>query len=312
MKTTTRSLLLLGAAVLLGLWSSGCYTQLGSVRDDRDVAYGDPNDYEYQAEDTVSTEEYESARDQFYDDSYNYYYPSVTLGLGYGAPWYWRYRSSYWYDPFWSDPYYGWCGTSYPSYYYNSWWPPLLVGYGGGYYGHYYGTGSGYATRSAGSYGSTRTFGSTRSGGTVRGSSGGSYVPSSGRSGDGTMGTLPTGAVSTGRRSTQGERAGTTVNRGSTRGSSGRDSGVRRETPRTAPRPESGNRSGREGSRGSVGSAAPAPTPAPASSGGNSSGGREAGRGSVGQSSPPPPPPPSGNSGGSAPSNTGERGGKKR
>jgi hypothetical protein len=310
MKTTTRAVLLLGAAVLLGLWSSGCYTQLGSVRDDGDVAYAEPNDDEYQAEDTVSTEEYEGARDQFYDDSYNYYYPSVTLGLGYGAPWYWRYQSSYWYDPFWSDPYYGWCGTSYPSYY-NSWWPPLLVGYWGGYYGHYYRTGSGYAARSAGPYGATRTFGSTRTGGTVRGSSGGSYVPSSGRSGDGTMGTLPTGAVSTGRRSTQGERAGTTVNRGSTRGSSGRNSGVRREAPRTAPRPESGNRSGREGSRGSVGSAAPAP--APASPGGNSSGGREAGRGSVRQSSPPPPPPPpSGNSGGSAPSNTGERGGKRR
>jgi hypothetical protein len=305
MKTFTRRLLMPAAALSL-LLLPGCYTQLGSVHDDRQYAYEQKD--ENIPEDTVSTEDYNNARDQFYEDSYDYYYPQTSLTIGFGSPWYWRSRSWYYADPYWADPFGGWCGTGYYNRGYYDYW-----GYPGyGYlpfsgYGSSRRHGGGYVTRDGGQYGSTRSFGSTRSSGNVRGGSAGAYAPATPRSGSsGTM-SLPTGRVNTGAR------GGSSVDRGNTRNSSGRDGSVQREAPRSAPRPASGSRSERRGERYVV----------PPSSGGNSgsgssSSGREGDRGSVRQSSPPPSspppsaPPPSGNSGGSAPTNTGERGGNKR
>ncbi len=261
MRTLSNHLLLFAGVLLLGLWSAGCYTQLGSVQEDK--GYAQETDEAYAEEDTVSTEDYEEARGRFYDDTYDYYYPTVTVGLGY--PWYWRYNSWNYYNPYWYDPFWGWCGTYYPTYYggwYHHGW------YDGWYPGTYYGHGrSGYATGGSGAYGTTRTYDSTRTAGTVRGSGGSAYTPVSGRTNNGaTPSSLPTGRVSTGRRGTEGQRAGATVDRRSSGSSSGGRGGtVRREAPRSSPRPDSGGRSSRSQERYSP--------PSPSWGGSSSSGG---------------------------------------
>ena len=103
MKTVYSRLFLASGALLLGLWSMGCYTQVGTVQDEPTYV-SEVDEQEYVAEDTVTTEEYEQARGEFYDGNYDYYYPSATIGLDfYHNPWYGRYRSWYYVDPFWSD-----------------------------------------------------------------------------------------------------------------------------------------------------------------------------------------------------------------
>jgi hypothetical protein len=307
MKRWNITLLLLPIAVSLAFLASGCYTQLGSVRNDKhkdaeeeeyakDEQYGDEE--EYVEEDSLSQGDYEDARHRFYSDGY---YPYVGVGFGYYDPWYWgnggHYYGSYWYDPIW-----GWCGTSYPRYYasgywggrpYSSWYPR----------GHYtYRTGTKVVTRPGGAYGATRTFGTTRTPmGNTRGST--DVLPSGARAGtslgkSGSTGTAVTrsgarrgdtrSSSATGSSSSSGSRYGGTreSSRSSSSGSTNRG-GTRRYdsspsyTP--APAPSSGGSGGGNSGHGG-GSSAPASSPAPASSGG----------------------------GGQAPSNTGQRGGERR
>lgn len=290
------------AAMFIALFSNGCYTQFGSTQDEVEevVRYEDEGD-EYAYDDSVaSDEDYNDARDRFYDENY---YPGYAYGWGYTDPWLWRHRGGYVYDPFWYDPIWGWCGTTYP--YYSGWWSHSGYGYlPSPYYGGHWG-GGGYATRSGREYGSTRTFGSTRSEGGVRGStynpgergtSGatmpnvGAYRAKSGVSGSSTKGTANRPARVTspsGTRSSSRERTAVGTQRSSSRpNNSGRV--ARPSSPDNGGKSSSGG-SGDRGSRsgGSYSPPSSSPASAPAST------------------------PPS--SGGShAPANTGERGGNRR
>jgi hypothetical protein len=308
MNTYIRGLVALGSVVVLGLLTAGCYTQFGSVQDDRSEGAVGQEQYAYG--DSTTVDDYEYARRQFY---YDYYYPSAMIGLGFGWPWYGGHYSPYGYYSPWVDPWYGWCGSTYPGYY--GYWGNPYWGYGS-YYGHggaYYPGGGGYIAAGSTPYGATRTFGSTRSSGSTRGTE---VLPIGARSSTPVAktgsGQLPPGRVSTGRRGQDGERQSVTGTRSggqrprSTAGNtSGRKESSRSEAPRWYPRPSV-----------SEGSHVSPPVMAPQ---GGGSAGRESGRGgserSGGGSTYSPPsssPPPSGNSGGSASANTGSRGGNHR
>lgn len=311
MSTHIRGLIALGGVVLLGLLAPGCYTQLGSVSDDQQENAVDEEQYAYN--DSTSAQDYENARKQFY---YDYYYPSVMVGVGF-SPWYGGFYSPYgygYYSP-WVDPWYGWCGSTYPGYYgygYGYWGHPYW-GYGS-YYGHggaYYpgGSGGGYVAAGSSPYGGTRTFGSTRSSGSTRGTE---VLPIGARSstpvGKTGSGQLPTARVSTGRRGQDGERqsvAGTRSGAQRPGGTSSKRENSRSDAPRWYPRPSGSDQSAR-------GTSPMAPAQ------GFGSPGRESGRGSNDRSgggasySPPPSSSPSGNSGGGAQTNTGSRGGNHR
>ncbi len=287
--------LLGGLSILLAMLVAGCYTQVGSTREDR---YSD--EYTSQQSEAVDTTAYDSTAGQgdTYFDEYGYprsrfylgyYYPSwVTFGVGYGVydPWCWN----WWYaDPFWA-------GYYYPSLYGGWWYPgygyyPWYGGYGG-YGGHGYGS-------HHGGYASVRQFGSTRGlGGVTRGYAGGArgtvepaardmfrdqQLPvglrnTTGRNTGSSSGTVgpqvrSRGGAATGSRSSRGSQA---VRPGSTRG--GTRDGVR-TPPRHAPRetyvPPAPSR----------GSGSPAPSVAPRSGEGRSSapaGGRSSSGGSSG------------------------------
>lgn len=294
--------MLVSTAGLIAFLSSGCYTQFGSTKDEGVVRYEDQQD-EYAYDDSVATtEDYDNARDRFYEDNY---YPGYGFGMGFYDPWSWNYRSGYGYGYgyYGYDPYYGWCGTSYP--YYSAWWSRPVFGYRSSlYYGPVHRGGSGYMTKAGSGYGSSRAFGSTRSSGGVRGAT--VYTPGGTRSGS--LGTAP----SAGTYQTKPRSSGSAATKGavrSTRVTSPRGSheSTRTDTPRSYPRPSSGGRESGRDVRSS--------SPPPSSSGnsGGSSGGHDGGRGERSggaSSSAPSSPPPS--SGGGAPTNTGDRGGNRR
>lgn len=309
MNTHIRGLVALGGVLVLGFIAGGCYTQLGSVRDDPQEDAVDEEQYAY--DDSTTVDDYENVRRQFY---YDYYYPSVMVGIGFGSPWYGGFHSPYGYYSPWVDPWYGWCGSTYPGYY--GYWDNPFRGYGT-YYGHagtYRAGNGGYVVRGSGTTGGTRTIGSTRSSGSTLGTG---ALPTGVRSNTpvGKTGSvqLPTGSVSTGRRGQSGERQSVTGTRTGT-GASGKKETPRSQAPRSNPRPNTSDRPERVSS----------PVAPPQ---GASSPGRESGRGgndrsgggssysppSPSPSSPPPSsPPPSGNTGGKAPANTGSRGGDRR
>jgi len=138
---------LFGGALLLVIVLSGCYTQMGTVRNDRGE-----NDENYSSPQQSDNDSSYAEDDQnYYDNGYyndwdhprvgfSYYYPnhygwpSYEFSAAYGNPWY--------YDAFWwgSDPwmygnpyYYGspfLYGGYYPPYYYS---PYYSYGYGNGY-----------------------------------------------------------------------------------------------------------------------------------------------------------------------------------
>ena len=307
MNTYIRGFVALGSVAVLGLLASGCYTQFGSVQEDLSENAVDEGTFAY--EDSTSAEDFENARRQFY---YDYYYPPVTVGIGFAYPWHSGFYPAYGfgcYSP-WLDPWYGWCGSAYPAYY--AYWHYPYWGYSP-YYGHggvYYGNNGGYVDQGSRPYGGTRTFGSTRTPGSTRSAE---VLPVGARSSTPVRKTSssqpPPGGVSTGRRGQAGERqsvAGTRSDGQRPGSPSGRRETSRSEAPRWYPgasvseRPERG---------------APSMTPAQ----GYGSPGRESGRGGSDRSgggstySPPPSAPPSsGNSGGSASANTGARGGNHR
>jgi len=132
-------------SILLVLFS-GCYTQLGSLRNEKE------GDEEYttteQQGDSSYTNENESEDYTYnsgsYDDYYrphvgfSYYYPSsywpsVAFGMAYADPWFYDYAWGYnswnnYYSPVW-NPYYGY----YPYSYYSPYYPSYYNGY---YYGY--------------------------------------------------------------------------------------------------------------------------------------------------------------------------------
>jgi hypothetical protein len=286
----------------------GCYTQLGTVRSDRDSGYdrerAEQADKGYEAYDDSTGY---GSNDEYYDDylyqrnrlGFTYYYPTILIGSPYYDPWYYgRWGWNSYYDPFI-------CGTAYPGIY-AGWYYPHYWYNDPWYYGGY----SRYRDYTGGRiYGATRTFGKTRGGGSTRVAGGtrgneGSYQPPA-RGGDLPVGYRPntttgrSGAkpsvppkVSTGKRGGEhgqrgGSRTGAVGRGGNTRGSGSRE----------------GTRVGRP-------SAPPSHQPSPPRDNGGS-------RSGEGRSySPPPstsqPAPSSPPSGGRAPSSTGARGGSRR
>lgn len=192
----SRYLLLLGTLGLFFILFSGCYTQLGTVRDDDDDQWGERK--EYRSDDQSEEEEY-TQRDTenygengttiinnyYYDDWYprwrvgfsyyypSYYWPSYAFSVAYYDPWLYDY---YWhYDPWW-------CGTPYVRYG-GYWYPPVY------YYPVY-----GYSTVATATVRGGRNFGNTRSAtGRERGAAVRTEYENGSRSEIGTM-QLPTGA----------------------------------------------------------------------------------------------------------------------
>jgi hypothetical protein len=257
-----------GLLVVTPLFLAGCYTQVGvvreaSVREYDSPSYEEPAYSEAPADTTQpadSAEEYQDARNRFYDD---YYYPGYnTVIAGWGN---WRPFVYYPIDPFWDYWYY------YPTYTPGWWYPYYGTSYGTSYghsYGHKYSGGSGVR-----SHGGTRTFGNTQGGGSVVRSGGGevgrrlSDDPSLpvGMRNAGASGRASTPAVrphaTTVRRSEAARKSGGTVRRAAParRSTDGPASGNR--PPRTAPTPRS--------SGGGERSYTPPPSSPPPSSSGN-------------------------------------------
>lgn len=291
--------MILPMMILFALLLSGCYTQVGTVRNDRDTE--SPQEYteedEYAYEDTVSQDQYQDARHQFYFGAYDSY-PWLSFGYGYYDPWYSRWAG--YYSPYWYDPVWGWCGTSYPRYYAS------LYGWGRPYdswnsRGSYtYRTGSNVVVRPGGAYGATRTFGSTRT--PAGGTRGGTEVlPSGARAGTG-LGKRSTDVPLLPRASTRRaeDRPAGTVSPGS---KSGSRSGGSREGTRSGGENRGGNR------RYEVAPYNPPASSSPGNSGSGNSG--RSGGSSAPASAPSSSPAPS-SGGGNAPANTGQRGNDRR
>jgi hypothetical protein len=280
MKTTARTLTALSFILSL----AGCYTQVGSVRDDKFSGEYEGQEAvteEYQAQEEEVTDstleetpdpyfdEYGYARDRFY---LGYSYPVwVNIGGGWYDPWYYR--------PWYSDPF--WCWNPGPAYY-TPWWysdswyyPPFGWYAGGDHHGGRRG------------HGTTRTIGTTRGAGGARGTLGssrggndapGSIAPvkqdlptavraTSGTRPPGSNGVTPVQGKS-GKRSTSGDQAVREKKSTGARSKEATQSAPRRSTrtsqPSTPPTytPGSGSHSG--GSRTTTPS-----TPAPQRPSGN-------------------------------------------
>ncbi len=273
MVTFLRKYAPVAAVVVTALALSGCYTQVGSMREDRE------GDYSYRDEDrsavTDSTEEqpgeyndndYEYDRGRFYFD---YYYPSYTFGLGFYGSWWspWWAWGTWYNDPFLYGPYYNnWGWGWYPGYV-PGWWYPRY----GGYYGTYpYG-------------GRTRTFGNSRMVGTTRG---GMYDPPGGGVLSGGTRTSP-GAVGRSGVTTRRPQPGRPSARPSSRVSPGRRSDGRFVPPSSSGTVNRGSRG--EGRRSyTQPRSAPAPRNEGRSSGGRTYGGGRSYSPPSSHSSPPP------------------------
>jgi hypothetical protein len=289
MKTTLYTLALM--TLLLGLVASGCYTQVGSTRDDR---FSDEyqNDSAVTEEPAATEDTLESTTTDPYFDEYGY--PRQRFYLGYSTP-VWVDVTYGWYDPWYYRPWYNdifWCWNP-PLAYYSPWWDySPWYDHHGGWYGGHHSPGGGYAT--------TRTIGSTRGAGGGRGTMGSSRggYESPGRSGTATQdlpigarqGSTPTrpraGAVAPAR-----EREKVKAGRETVRSGSGTRA---RETARPAQRPRS---------RGEQTPAPPTYNPPTGSQGGGAR---------TGVSSPPPASRPSGNDGGTRGSGSSRGGGGGR
>ncbi|MGD0338712.1 MAG: hypothetical protein ABSB78_07960 [Bacteroidota bacterium] len=129
MKIVIKKLGLTIVVMAVGLLMAGCYTQVGSVRDE----YSPYN--ENVSDDTTGTPTYSHDRYGGYDDNFygydsfsryrffSFYYPTYYWNWSYD-PWY----DYGWYDP-WYSPYYGGWGGYY-SYYHNPWyWGGNSIGY---------------------------------------------------------------------------------------------------------------------------------------------------------------------------------------
>ena len=141
--------------IFIASFLGGCYTQVAMRDRDKDRNYAEQkNNSAYRAEDqyeAVSDTNYYLDNDSTYYDSdedegiannyyfdgfpyhrryYSYYYPSFSVGIGFG-----NYYDPFWYPTVWNDPYYywSWCATPYLYY------PYYPYAYSSWYYGDYYG-----------------------------------------------------------------------------------------------------------------------------------------------------------------------------
>ncbi len=156
---SSRSIAAVIVAIAASLLVAGCYTQPGTVREEGEspTAADNPTQYDTSAADSsaYSDESYDGARRHFY---YDYYYPPVSVGVGFYDAWWYGYYSPWSVGVYWGWPYWGgYYGGYYPYSPYYPYYPYYGYGYYGGYYPYY-----------GGSY-AVRTFGSTRGGGTTRG-----------------------------------------------------------------------------------------------------------------------------------------------
>ncbi len=270
-------LLVIAFALTIPLFA-GCYTQIGSMKDDKysDEYVKDSDDSI--AEETVDADSSTAGTDYYFDENgyprdryfFDSYYPaSIYLGALWYNPWY---SSWGWYGGgYWGFPY------PYP-YAYAGWWSPGYC-YSPGYYSYN-------PPVLYGGHGATRTVGNTRGGigGTrSRGESttGGSGtvldLPTGSRSGGSaghvkeTSATPRASTARTGRAAVDnGPRSGSNSN-GSTRGTATRSGGNVRQPRRPSSPP------GNTGSQPSVGSTKPAersaPAAAPSGNQGNTRGG---------------------------------------
>lgn len=130
---------------LLALLFTGCYTQVALEKDyrssDSDYYYSDSenqNNEDYTYEESYSDTLYDKEGNEYHYHFYGYpfyrkyywgYYPSVSILIGIGNPWYY-YDPWYW-DPWFCDPWYP-AIVYYPVYYwYPGYWYPR-------YYGNYW------------------------------------------------------------------------------------------------------------------------------------------------------------------------------
>ena len=145
MKTRIIFLTLSGLFSVLIILLSGCYTQLGSLRNekagnDEYISSEQQNDTSYTNENgDVNYNDNSSCCDDYYRPhvGFSYYYPSsywpsVAFGMAYADPWFYDYAWGYnpwnnYYSPVW-NPNYGYYPYSYYSPYYPS--------YYNGYYGY--------------------------------------------------------------------------------------------------------------------------------------------------------------------------------
>jgi len=228
----TRNVILLGTLGLFFLLFSGCYTQLGTIRDNDD-RWSEHKEYrseersdeeQYSPSDTESYEDEKGTTiiNNYYGDGWyprwrggfryyypSYYWPSYAFTVAYIDPWFYDY---YWYyDPWW-------CGTPYVVY--RGYWYPLS------YYYPRWGYGYTYATTPPLRGG--RTFGTTRSStGRDRGTAVRTVDDNSSRTEIGTI-QLPTGSRLDGTNRTE-SRGNSTTNVGTQRRGSERVSRFREE-----------------------------------------------------------------------------------
>lgn len=176
------------AILLVGL--NGCYTQMGSTRDeydDEEEYVASESEMESEAEDA---DEEDSGEEVAYtegccDDDYrpnvgfSFYYPvnywpSTAFGFAYNNIWTYDYYGG-WYDPWYSGWYSPWYYSSYYRPYYNPYYYPF-------YYPYYDYYPWGYYHRDDGRYANVgrRDFGSVRAGGVERRESGAQWDGTSG------------------------------------------------------------------------------------------------------------------------------------
>lgn len=302
----------LGAGLFLfGVVVSGCYTEVGTVRETRTEEYAEEEATAY--DDSADAAGYDDARARFYEDYY-YYYPRmviappyVTFGFGWGAYWdpypYWwyGYGPPGWYPVYWGGYYpypYSWYGGYYHGYYPGYYYPPTYA---------YRPVSTSYPV---GAYGNTRTFGTTR---TATGGTGTSMqsLPVAGRS---STAVRPSGGT-TSRNPGTAVRSGKETERTAAVGRSKTSTtGSGKESYRPPRRPTTGRSDVPQ--RYEVPQYTPRPSSPPPSSGGTPRRAEAPQRGADRPASTPSYSPPPSSSGGGhsapAPSNTGQRGGGRR
>ncbi len=164
-------------AIALGIMFWGCYTQIGTIKEDEGYSVSESKPK------VESKENYSSADDYNYYDSwiyhsriydryayryylpypryylfFRYYTPGFAMGWGWSDWWYspsWWYDYYYWGDWYWWDRYYWYSYWYFPTWYYYPWWyrAPVIVIINNPYYSPGYGKDYVYRTRN---FGSTR------------------------------------------------------------------------------------------------------------------------------------------------------------
>jgi hypothetical protein len=240
MKTSTMTLIAIFAAFLMLAGTQGCYTQLGSTRDEE--AYDNGGyDSEAVAQDDSSVDENAGQADentQGYGENwdsqarfgFDYYYPytywpSVTFSMAYADPWFSWYNYDPWYSSFYSPWYYQRPWSPYSSYY--------GYGYGYGYYDPYYYYPGYYYQNVAPVPRTNREFGSSRGPGNTRGVNASEGMRGGGINDPQNM-LLPTGSGRVVTGGTSGGKTGTAAPSQPARTSGASRTGVTRRAPRTS------------------------------------------------------------------------------